>query len=70
MDDWKSFKTAFKSDFHKVGKYFTKGIEGNNNRLRHRIKRAVRKTCAFSKKLFNHIKAFEMAFFYINFGYI
>ena len=70
MDDWKSFKTAFRFDFQKVGKSFTKGIEGNNTRLRHRIKRAVRKTCAFSKKLFNHIKAFEMAFFYINYGYI
>ncbi|MDR1986342.1 MAG: IS1 family transposase, partial [Treponema sp.] len=30
--------------------------------------RAFRKTCCFSKKLFNHLKAFEMAFFYINYG--
>ena len=69
-DDWKSFITAFKSDNHIVGKANTVGIEGNNCRLRHRIRRAFRRTCCFSKKLFNHLKAFELAFFYINFGYI
>ncbi|MCP4648669.1 MAG: IS1 family transposase, partial [PVC group bacterium] len=39
-------------------------------RLRHRVRRAFRKTCCFSKKLYNHIKAFDLAFFYINFGYV
>ncbi|MDR1022034.1 MAG: IS1 family transposase, partial [Prevotellaceae bacterium] len=29
-----------------------------------------RKTCCFSKKLFNHLKAFNLAFFYINFGFV
>ncbi|MDR3047571.1 MAG: IS1 family transposase, partial [Bacteroidales bacterium] len=29
-----------------------------------------RKTCCFSKKLFNHFKAFDLAFFYINFGFV
>ncbi|MDR0714048.1 MAG: IS1 family transposase, partial [Bacteroidales bacterium] len=38
--------------------------------LRHRIRRAFRKTCCFSKKLFNHFKAFNLAFFYINFGFV
>ena len=52
------------------GKKNTVGIEGNNCRLRHRIRRAVRKTCCFSKCLRNHIKAFRLAFFYINFGKI
>ncbi|MCI5158680.1 MAG: IS1 family transposase, partial [Candidatus Electrothrix sp. AUS1_2] len=32
--------------------------------------RAFRKTCCFSKKLYNHIKAFDLAFFYINHGYV
>ncbi|MDO9154010.1 MAG: IS1 family transposase, partial [Paludibacter sp.] len=41
-----------------------------NCRLRHRIRRAVRKTCCFSKIMFNHIKAFSLAFFYINYGYV
>ncbi|MDR2802815.1 MAG: IS1 family transposase, partial [Treponema sp.] len=38
--------------------------------LRHRIRRAYRRTCYFSKKLFNHRKAFDMAFFYINYGFV
>ena len=69
-DDWKSFKTTFKEDNHQIGKSYTVGIEGNNCRLRHRIKRVFRRTCCFSKKLFNHFNAFNLAFFYINYGYI
>ena len=70
MDNWKSFKKAFGADRCRVGKEFTKGIEGNNCRLRHRIRRAFRRSCNFSKKMENHIIAFELAFFYINFGYV
>ena len=69
-DDWASFIKPFKFDNHIIGKANTVGIEGNNCRLRHRIRRAFRKTCCFSKKLYNHLKAFELAFFYINFGYV
>ena len=69
-DNWDSFKAAFCDDNHIVGKENTVGIEGNNCRLRHRIRRAFRKTCCFSKKLFNHFRAFELAFFYINFGFV
>jgi IS1 family transposase len=69
-DQWDSFLAVFKEDNHIIGKENTKGIEGNNCRLRHRIRRAFRKTCCFSKKLFNHFKAFDLAFFYINYGFI
>ena len=69
-DDWSSFVKVFKTDNHIIGKENTVGIEGNNCRLRHRIRRAFRKTCCFSKKLLNHLKAFNLAFFYINFGYV
>ena len=69
-DEWKSFLTAFKRDKHVIGKTNTVGIEGNNCRLRHRIRRAFRKTCCFSKKMINHLKAFDLAFFYINWGYV
>lgn len=69
-DDWNSFIKAFSNDTHVIGKEYTVGIEGNNCRLRHRIRRAFRRTCCFSKKLLNHIKAFRLAFFYINFGYV
>ncbi len=69
-DDWSSFVKVFKSDNHIIGKKNTAGIEGNNCRLRHRIRRAFRKTCCFSKKMLNHLKAFSLAFFYINFAYV
>ena len=69
-DDWDSFNNAFSSDNHIIGKINTVGIEGNNCRLRHRIRRAFRRTCCFSKKMLNHLKAFALAFFYINYGYI
>jgi IS1 family transposase len=69
-DDGDSFVAAFNGENHLIRKKYTVGIEGNNCRLRHRIRRAFRKTCCFSKKLFNHFKAFNLAFFYINFGFV
>jgi IS1 family transposase len=69
-DDWNSFLAAFAEDCHDVGKEHTVGIEGNNCRLRHRVRRAFRRTCCFSKKLRNHWKAFDMAFFYLNYGFV
>ena len=70
MDNWDSFITAFKADNKQVGKQHTVGIEGNNCRIRQRLRRAFRKTCGFSKKLDNHFKIFDMLFFYINYGYV
>jgi IS1 family transposase len=70
IDNWESFMTAFSEDRKLVGKEYTVGIEGNNCRLRHRVRRAFRKTCCFSKKLFNHWKAFSMVFFYINYAFV
>ena len=70
MDHWDSFLTAFSGEHCLVGKQYTVGIEGNNCRLRHRIRRAFRRTCCFSKKLRNHFKAFSIAFFYINYGFV
>ncbi|MGB3848355.1 MAG: IS1 family transposase, partial [Tunicatimonas sp.] len=32
--------------------------------------RAFRRSCNFSKKMENHVIAFELAFFYINFGFV
>ncbi|MDR2470236.1 MAG: IS1 family transposase [Tannerella sp.] len=69
-DVWESFLKAFKNDNLIIGKKNIVGIEGNNCRLRHRIRRAFRKTCCFSKKMANHLKAFDLAFFYVNFGYV
>jgi IS1 family transposase len=53
-----------------MGKAYTEGIDGNNCRLRHRIRRAVKKDRLFFKKRVYHWKAFEMAFFYINYDSI
>jgi IS1 family transposase len=69
-DRWDSFLAVFREDRHLVGKAHTVGIEGNNCRLRHRIRRVFRRSCCFSKKLCNHLKAFDMAFFYINYGFV
>ena len=69
-DCWQAFKTVFAGSGQDVGKTYTKGIEGNNCRLRHRIRRVFRRTCCFSKKLSHHIKAFELAFFYLNYGHV
>ena len=67
-DNWAAFLKAFQDEGHQVGKQYTVGIEGNNCHLRQRIRRAVRKTCCFSKKMFYHVKAFAIGFFYINYG--
>jgi IS1 family transposase len=69
-DDWESFVSAFAGYTHDAGKKYTVRIEGNNCRMRHRIRRTFRRICCFSKKLFNHWKAFDMAFFYINYGFV
>jgi IS1 family transposase len=69
-DNGDSFLAVFAEGGHLAGKEHTVGIEGNNCRLRYRIRRVFRKTCCFSKRLFNHLKAFDMAFFYINYGFV
>jgi IS1 family transposase len=62
--------SAFREDRHVVGKAHTAGIEGNNCRLRHRVRRVFRRTCCFSKSIINHRKVFDMVFFYINYGFV
>ena len=69
-DHWENFITTFKNCKQSIGKFFTVGIEGNNCKIRHRIRRSFRRSGDFSKKLENHFKAFDLAFFYINNGFI
>jgi IS1 family transposase len=69
-DDWGSFLSAFAEDNQEAGKKHTVGIEGNNGRLRYRVRRTFRRIYFFSKKLFNRWKAFDMAVFYINYGFV
>ena len=65
-DNWAAFLKAFQDDGHQVGKRHTVVIEGNNCRLRQRIRRAVRKTCCFSKKMSYHVKAFAIGFLVVS----
>ncbi|MDR1056886.1 MAG: hypothetical protein LBL90_14000 [Prevotellaceae bacterium] len=58
-DDWDSFATAFKGGNHRAGKKYTVGTEGNTCRLRHRIRRAFRKTCYFSKIIRERLNVFK-----------
>jgi IS1 family transposase len=67
---WKKDLSAFAEDKHDTGKKHTVGIEGNNCRMRDRIRGAFRRTYCFSRKLRNHREAFAMAFFYINYGFV
>ena len=48
-DEWQSFISAFSTDNHTVGKAHTVGIEGNNCRLRRRIRRTFKKLVVFLK---------------------
>ncbi len=66
MDNWDSFITDFKLDHKRIGKQHTVGIERNNCRLRHRLRRAVRKTFCLSEKLDNHFQVFDLVFLYVN----
>jgi len=69
-DEWGSFLSAFSGYELLIGKQHTQGIEGSNCRLRHRIRRAFRRSCNFSKKLANHMKAFSLVFHYLNYGWL
>ena len=70
-DNWPAFTRVFAPWVHLItGKRYTVGIEGNNCRIRHRISRAVSKSCCFSKKLLYHRKVFDLGFFYINYCHV
>jgi IS1 family transposase len=69
-DWWRSFLAAFKEGNQEGGKAYTGGIEGNNCRLRYRVRRAFRRTYCLSKKILYHLKAFSLVFFFINYGHV
>jgi IS1 family transposase len=69
-DTWGSFLSVYGEGGHVGGKEHTVGIEGNNCRQRHRIRRVFGRTSCFSKSVFKHLKSFDMAFFYINYGFV
>jgi len=53
-DAWEAFINVFKDYNHKVGKQFTKAIEGLHTAYRNRCKRLNRKTTGYSKVIEYH----------------
>ena len=65
-DHWKAFAKVLPPEKHRMGKAYTKNIEGVNTCLRARNRRLVRKTTCFSKKKENHIASLNTMFNYRN----
>ena len=53
-NDWEAFKVVLPKEKHLIGKQFTKAIEAVNTWFRKRLRRLVRRTVCFSKKLTYH----------------
>jgi insertion element IS1 protein InsB len=53
-DDWGAYERHLEPENHSIGKENTQKIERKNLTLRTRIKRLVRKTICFSKKILMH----------------
>ncbi|WP_225987812.1 IS1 family transposase, partial [Rufibacter sp. LB8] len=62
----RAFAQVIPTEKHKVGKAYTKNIEGVNTCLRARNRRLVRKTTCFSKKKENHDASLNLMFNYRN----
>jgi insertion element IS1 protein InsB len=53
-DEWEAFQAVLPKARHLIGKCYTKAIEGVNTFFRTRVRRLVRRTVCFSKKLLYH----------------
>jgi IS1 family transposase len=62
-DKWDSFLSVFEEEQHEVGKKYTVGIERNNCRMRHKVRRVFRRTCCFSKSYSSTGKRSRWRFF-------
>ncbi len=65
-DHWKSFTKVLPAQKHRIGKEFTKNIEGVNTCLRARNRRLVRKTTCFSKNKEYHEASLNIMFHHRN----
>ena len=65
-DAWKAFKEVLPKESHLIGKQFTKAIEGVNTSIRNACKRLIRRTNAFSKKIYNHWSAVKLVMYHRN----
>lgn len=60
-DDWHSFAEVMPQQKHLIGKQYTKKTEGVNTWFRTRLRRLVRRTTCFSKKLRYHWTMMKIA---------
>jgi len=60
-DQWKAFAEVLPKEKHIIGKKYTKKIEGINTWFRTRLRRLVRRTVCFSKKLIYHYSIIKTA---------
>ena len=65
-DDWEAFAALLPYYKHLIGKCFTKAIEGVNTWFRTRVRRLVRRTVCFSKKLLNHYSMIKLVIYHRN----
>ncbi len=65
-DDWEAFQTVLPKAKHLIGKQYTKAIEGVNTFFRTRVKRLVRRTVCFSKKLIYHYSMIKIIIYHRN----
>jgi len=65
-DHWPAFAKVLPEKKHKIGKDYTRNIEGVNTCIRARNRRFVRRTTCFSKKKENHIASLNIMFTYRN----
>lgn len=62
-DHWQAFAQVLPKDKHIIGKKYTKKIEGINTWFRTRLRRLVRRTVCFSKKLLYHYSIMKTAIY-------
>ena len=67
-DHWQAFKEVLPREKHIIGKKHTKKIEGINTWFRTRLRRLVRRTVCFSKKLIYHYFIMKTAIYERNIG--
>jgi IS1 family transposase len=71
-DDWEAFRAVLPKTKHRIGKRYTKAIEGINTFFRTRLRRLMRRTVCFSKKLVYHYSMIKIIICYrnLNLSYI
>ena len=65
-DAWEAFQAVLPEAKHVVGKAYTKNIEGINTFFRTRVRRLVRRTVCFSKKLIYHYSMIKLVIYHRN----